>query len=411
MIFSKHKTIEVSLSDIQKAREDLKPYVKPTPLLYNKWLSEAFQCELYLKLESMQSIGSFKIRGATRKILKLTESERKRGVIAASAGNHAQGVAWASRHLGVRATIVMPADAALVKVHNTQALGAEVILHGANYDEAYSRALELAEQDQSVFVSAYQDPDVIAGQGTVGLEILDHLSDIDVLVSSVGGGGLMTGLGTVFQALSPRTRLIACQASGAAAMCRSVQAQRSIEIDHVHTFADGIAIKRASDVMRKLLTPLVHDWVAVDDDAIAAAVFTLMEKAKVIAEGSAAITLAALESFRDQVRGKKVVLVISGGNIDVNLLSRIIDIGMIKSGRRVRVNVVISDKPGSLARLTALIAQQGANVLQAIHDRNEPSTRIDETEVALTLETKGIDHSQVLMDELSKHVIRLELTH
>ncbi|NBU20506.1 threonine ammonia-lyase [bacterium] len=389
----------------------MRTFVKPTPLVFNQWLSEAFNCEVFLKLESMQSIGSFKIRGATYKILNLSESERKRGVIAASAGNHAQGVAWASRHLGVQATIVMPSDAALVKVHNTQALGAKVVLHGANYDEAYAKAIELAQVNQSFFVSAYEDADVIAGQGTVGLEVLDELNSIDLLISSVGGGGLMTGVGTVFRALSPQTRLVACQAAGAAAMCRSVKAGKTMEVDHVHTFADGIAIKRASEVMRKLLTPVVHDWVEVDDEAIASAVFTLMEKAKVVAEGSAAITLAALESFKTQVQGKRVVLIVSGGNIDVNLLSRIIDLGMIKSGRRVRVNVLISDKPGSLARLTSLIAQQGANVIQAIHDRNEPSTRIDQTEVALTLETKGSDHSRMLIDELSKQVIRLELAH
>lgn len=411
MSMFKKDSIEVSLSKIQKAREALRTFVKPTPLVFNQWLSEAFNCEVFLKLESMQSIGSFKIRGATYKILNLSESERKRGVIAASAGNHAQGVAWASRHLGVQATIVMPSDAALVKVHNTQALGAKVVLNGANYDEAYAKAIELAQVNQSVFVSAYEDADVIAGQGTVGLEVLDELNSIDLLISSVGGGGLMTGVGTVFRALSPQTRLVACQAAGAAAMCRSVKAGKTMEVDHVHTFADGIAIKRASEVMRKLLTPLVHDWVEVDDEAIASAVFTLMEKAKVVAEGSAAITLAALESFKTQVQGKRVVLIVSGGNIDVNLLSRIIDLGMIKSGRRVRVNVLISDKPGSLARLTSLIAQQGANVIQAIHDRNEPSTRIDQTEVALTLETKGSDHSRMLIDELSKQVIRLELAH
>lgn len=188
MSMFKKDSIEVSLSKIQKAREALRTFVKPTPLVFNQWLSEAFNCEVFLKLESMQSIGSFKIRGATYKILNLSESERKRGVIAASAGNHAQGVAWASRHLGVQATIVMPSDAALVKVHNTQALGAKVVLHGANYDEAYAKAIELAQVNQSVFVSAYEDADVIAGQGTVGLEVLDELNSIDLLISSVGEG-------------------------------------------------------------------------------------------------------------------------------------------------------------------------------------------------------------------------------
>jgi threonine dehydratase len=380
-------------------------------LLFNPWLSAVLNCQLYLKLENMQPIGSFKIRGATYRISRLSKEERALGVIAASAGNHAQGVAWGSRELGVSAMIVMPVVAPIVKIQNTKALGAEIVLQGNNYDEAYAVACEIQKKTKRIFVHAFEDEAVMAGQGTVALEILNELPDVDFLVGSVGGGGLMAGVTTVFKALRPQVQIVGCQASGAASMIRSVQEGKVVSLKSSLTFADGIAVKHASEEMRKILAPQVDEWIEVDDNSIAAAILTLLEKAKTMAEGAGAAPLAALEQIKDKIRGKKVVLIVSGGNMDVNVLSRIIDLGLIRTGRRIRVNVWLQDRPGSLAHLTDLIAKQGANILQAIHDRNEPSTQLDQTEIALTLETHGPEHSAALMDVLKKNVLRIELVH
>jgi threonine dehydratase len=403
------RKFDVTFEEIEAAQRFLKGYLAPSPLLHNPWLSESFDCELFLKLENMQPIGSFKIRGATYRISRLTAEEKARGVIAASAGNHAQGVAWGSKLLGVSAKIVMPKSAPLVKIQNTQALGAEVILAGENYDEAFAHAQSLVAQEGRIYIPAFEDPQVIAGQGVTGLEILEQLPDTDVVVSSMGGGGLMTGVSIVFERKKPEAWIVGVQSSGAPALLRSLESGKIESSGPVHTFADGIAVGNASETMRDLLSERVHRLVEVDDETTAAAVLTLLEKAKTVAEGSGAIVLGALEQLRAEIRGKKVVLIISGGNIDVNLLSRLIDRGMIRKGRRLRMNVVISDRPGSLARLTQLLASQGANILQAIHDRSEPSTLIDQTEVALTVDTRGPEHSRELIAALQNQVSRLDL--
>jgi threonine dehydratase len=405
------RKFDVSLELVREARSFLDRHLKPSPLLHNSWLSDAYGCEVFLKLENMQPIGSFKIRGAAFRISKLTPDEKARGVIAASAGNHAQGVAWGSRLLGVRAKIVMPRTAPLLKIENTRALGAEVILVGDSYDEAFAHAQALARSEGCVYIPAFEDPHVVAGQGSTALEILEQLPDADFVVSSMGGGGLMAGMATVYSALSPRTRLVGVQATGAPSLVRSIRSGAVMPVLPVNTFADGIAVGTASETMRDLLTGKLHKLLEVDDETTAAAVLTLLEKAKTVAEGSAAIALGALDQVRDEISGKKVVLVISGGNIDVNVLSRIIDRGMIRKGRRLRMNVVISDRPGSLARLTQLLAQSEANVLQVIHDRDEPTTLIDQTEVALTLETKGPEHTRRIIEALEQAGLRLEIHH
>lgn len=405
------KAFEVNFSQILAAQQELGKYLKPSPLLLNPWLSEIFGCNLYLKLENMQPIGSFKIRGATYKISQLSPEQRKQGVIAASAGNHAQGVAWGSRALGANAWIVMPKSAPIMKIQNTRALGAKVILEGDTYDEAYQAALQIAADSGRVFVHAFEDPQVIAGQGTIGLEILEQVPNPDYVIGSIGGGGLMAGVSLAIKSLRPETHILGCQASGANSMTQSFEHGKPEATHHVRTFADGIAVGRASETLFELLRPRLDRCIAVDDEAIATAILTLLEKAKIITEGAGAVPLAILEKIGNEILGKNVILIISGGNIDVNVLSRIIDRGLIRTGRRVRVNVIVSDRPGSLARLTDLIAQQGANILQAIHDRSEPSTTIDQTDVALTLETRGPEHSEAVIRALRDHVIRLELVH
>lgn len=408
---SKKTSFEVHLKDIEAARRELSKNLTPTPLLFNPWLSEALGCQLYLKLENMTQIGSFKIRGATYKISQLTEEERKHGVIAASAGNHAQGVAWGSLLYGVNAMIVMPKNAPLMKVQNTGALKAKVHLEGENYEEAYAAALRIQKKTGRIFVHAYQDPLVIAGQGTVGLEILEQLPDVDVVIGSIGGGGLMGGIATAIFETRPGVKLIGCQASGAPSMMRAFIENHPVKLPKIETFADGIKVGESSEQMFQLLRPLLENIYEANDEEIASAVLTLLEKAKIVAEGAGALPLAVLQKLRGEMKGKKVVLVVGGGNIDVNVLARIIDRGLTLAGRRLRVNTWISDKPGSLNRLTQILAEQGANVLQVIHDRNEPSTRMDETEVALTLETRGMEHSQQITDSLKQYAARVEVLH
>ena len=351
----------IDLPKIQAAQAELSKYLAPSPLLYNSWLSESLGCDLYLKLENMQPIGSFKIRGATYKIAKLSSKDRAAGVIAASAGNHAQGVAWGSRRLGVKATIVMPRGAPIVKIQNTRALGAEIVLEGDTYDEAYAAAREMASKRGLTLIHAFEDEQVICGQGTCGLEIVEQLPDADVVIGSIGGGGLMSGVAVAVKSLKPSVQVIGCQASGASSMIQSLRQGHAIHAGKPSTFADGIAVSEASEKMRELLAPLLGEVVEVDDESIAAAVLALLEKGKVLAEGAGAISLAALEGVRTPIKKKKVVVIVSGGNIDVNVLSRIIDRGLIRAGRRLRVNVWLSDRPGSLARLTELIARYGAS--------------------------------------------------
>ncbi len=401
----------VTLESIRQAQQLLGGLLAPSPVLQNAWLSNAFDCELFLKLENMQPVGSFKIRGATYRISQLSPEERRRGVIAASAGNHAQGVAWGSKKLGTTAVIVMPKAAPLMKVQNTRALGAEVILEGDNYDEAYQAALRIAAETGRVFVPAFENEAVIAGQGTLALELLEQVPSADFVIGSIGGGGMMAGVSVVYEALSPSTRVIGCQALGAPSMARSIREGKAIALPSVHTFADGIAVKEARESMRRILAPRLDRVLEADDEQIAAAVLMLLEKAKIMTEGAAAISLAVLEGIRSEIRGKKVVLLVSGGNIDVNLLARIIDRGLIRSGRRLRLNVVLPDRPGALAQLTSLIAAEGANILQTIHDRNEPYTLIDQTEVELALETRGPEHSQAVIRALESFVLRIDLRH
>lgn len=374
-------------------------------------MSDAYGCEIYLKLENMQPIGSFKIRGATNKIAGLTATERKKGVVAASAGNHAQGVAWGAKRLGVKATIVMPRGAPLVKIQNTESLGAEVILAGDTYDECSAEAQRIAKKTGKILVHAFDDPAVIAGQGTVALELLDQLPDVDAIVCSVGGGGLLAGIATVYSQLRPKTKIYAAQAAGAPSMANSLKKGRPVTLDKVETFADGIAVGATRKTTFDILRKYVDKMLLADDESIAAAILTLAEKAKVVSEGAAAVSVAVLDQLKKELKGKKVAIIVCGGNIDVNVLNRVIDRGLIRKGRRLRVNVLISDRPGSLARLTATIARAGANVIQAIHDRSEPSTTLDRTEVALTLETRGHEHSAEVIRELKKEVMDLHVVH
>jgi threonine dehydratase len=390
----------VTLADIQAAQKVLSGILPPTPLVRNEWLSTQYGCEVYLKLETFQPIGSFKIRGATYRISKLTDAEKKSGVIAASAGNHAQGVAWGARHFNTSALIVMPETAPLMKISNTQRLGAKIHLEGESYDQSFQAAQRIKDETGRTYVHAFHDPVVIAGQGTVGLEILAQLPDVDVVVTSIGGGGLCSGMGIAMKSLKPEVRIIACQAENVSAMAKSLQTHQVVESPNRGTLADGIAVQKANPDMFKMLEGIVDDIFTSDEEEIAMNVLRFMETGKILAEGSAAISLAALDRFKSELKGKKVVLLVCGGNIDVNLISRIIDRGLIRSGRRLHLRVQILDRPGSLSKLTSLIATHRANILQAIHDRSEMKIKLDETGVELMIETRGPEHSEELVNAL-----------
>jgi threonine dehydratase len=391
---------KVTLKEVQAAHEVLQKILTPTPLIRNEWLSNHYHCDVYLKLETMQPVGSFKIRGATYSISQIEASERKKGVIAASAGNHAQGVAWGARHFKIDSLIVMPEIAPLTKIRNTQELGAKIHLEGDNYDESFLAAQRIAKETGRIYVHAFHDPAVIAGQGTVALEILAQCPDVDYVVSSIGGGGLLAGIGITLKALKPSVKLIGCQASNAASMVKSIEAHHVTQSEFKGTFADGISVKKANPDLYEILNEVVDEVFEADEEEIAMNVLQFMEKAKLVVEGSGAIVLGALERFQDQLKNKKVVLMVTGGNIDVNLVSRIIDRGLMRSGRRVHLKVFISDRPGSLSKLTSLIGSLKANILQATHDRSGKSLRLDETEVELVLETRGLEHTQEVVQAL-----------
>ncbi len=400
---------KVTLASVKRAQDVLKHILPFSPLVRNEWLSKTYHCDVFLKLETAQPIGSFKIRGATYKISQLTEAERKKGVIAASAGNHAQGVAWGSQYYKTNALIVMPETAPLMKIHNTQVLGATVHLEGENYEQSYQAALRIATETGRIYVHAFHDPLVISGQGTAALEVLEQCPDVDYVVCSIGGGGWIGGAGVVFRELKPSVRVIGCQASNADSMVKSYQSKQIVEAKYKGTFADGIAVQKANPDMLNLLNEVVDEVFEADEDEIAMSVLRLMEQAKIVVEGSGAIVLGALDRYQKEFQGKKVVLMVSGGNIDMNLLSRIIDRGLMKSGRKIHLKVQISDRPGSLSKLTALIGSLKANILQATHDRSEMSIKFDETEVELMLETRGPEHSTEVITALEKHCIRVQL--
>lgn len=396
----------IPFKDFKDAYSVLSKVIHPTPLIFNEWLSKQYNCEIYLKLENMLPIGSFKMRGATYKISKLTAAEKKQGVLAASAGNHAQGVAWAAAKFKVNATIIMPEGSPLTKIRNTESLGAKVVLHGASIEDCFAHAEKIMKREKMVFIHPFHDPKVIAGQGTVAFELLEQLPSMDYIFSSIGGGGLVSGIGQVIKGTKSKARVIAGQASGCSAMVDSLNSGKIKTIAKAETFADGIRVKNVQPEMFQSLKSVVESSYSVDDEKLAWAILQLMEKARVIAEGAGALPLALFDQLYQKdpkkFKNKKIVLVICGGNIDVNLLERIIDRGLIESHRKVRISIPIADRPGILHQLTGVIKAQGANILQVVHDRNSTNVGINGTNVIFTLETKGEEHLKGLLKEMKK---------
>lgn len=379
--------MSVSLEEIQKARETLNGVICRTGLAYSNIISEMSGNNVYLKMENLQRTGSFKLRGAYNKIANLSESEKKNGVIASSAGNHAQGVALAATTFGIKSTIVMPKHAPLSKVIATRGYGANVVLHGDVYDDAYAEAIRIQAEENATFVHPFNDPLVMAGQGTIALELLEDLPDVEVVVVPIGGGGLISGMAVALKELKPTVKIIGVQTKNCPGMAASIAQKHVVTVDGIPTIADGIAVKTPGDLSFDLCQRYVDDVVTVDEEEIASAILLLLEKVKTVAEGAGAASIAAVLNRLPDYKNRKIVALISGGNIDVNTMTRIINKGLVKSGRKVFFDTIISDKPGALWQLLQLVANEGANVLAVTHSRENRDVALGCARVELELET------------------------
>lgn len=394
--------------EVEAARRGIQKIVLRTPMIYSDTFSKRTGKEVFLKLENLQKTGSFKIRGAYYKLLRLAPSMKKRGVVAASAGNHAQGVALASSILGVPSTIVMPEGVSLAKQMATQAYGGEVILFGENTDEALVYAKKLAKGGRS-FIHPFDDEQVIAGQGTIGLEILEQVPGVEAIVVPTGGGGLVSGIAAVVKKKKPEVKVIGVQSIHAASALHSFKRGKVVEVKVKPTLADGIALRRVGEITFPLIQKGVDEMIAVGEDEIASAILMLMERKRIVAEGAGATPLAALLSKRFKTRAKKIVLLISGGNIDFHLLDRILEKGLAQTGRVVRISILLRDVPGALANLTALVGQHRANILHIIHERAARDIPIGFSKVILMLETRGPDHVREIRKGLESEGYSLQM--
>lgn len=391
----------IGLAEIEAARARIAGAATVTHLLPAPALSALAGREVRLKAENLQRTGSFKIRGAVNRLATLPAEARARGVIAASAGNHAQGLAFAARALGVPVVIVMPELTSITKVEATRALGARIVLVGATYDDAYARARELAAESGATYVPAFDDDEIIAGQGTLGLEVAEQCPDAGVVVIPIGGGGLCAGSAVALKSRLPRVKVVGVQAAGAAAALAARRAGRPVRLDRISTIADGIALKTVGERTFPLIERYVDDIVTVEEEEIAEAVLLLLEKAKVIAEGAGAVPLAALLAGRVVEAEGPVVLVVSGGNIDVTLIARIIERGLIRAGRLIRLSVDLPDRPGQLARISTLVGDAGGNILHVLHDRGSLDLPVAWTRIRMDVETRGEAHAT----EIVRHIV------
>jgi threonine dehydratase len=396
--------------DVADASDRVRETSRRTPLEYSHTFSEMTGATVHLKLETFQRTGSFKIRGATNRIATLSESDRAAGVVTASAGNHAQGVALAATRAGVDSKIVMPTDAPISKVKATRSYGAEVVQHGIDYSEAAERAHEIEHEENRTYVHAFDDPMVMAGQGTIGLEIVDDLPEVDTVVVPIGGGGLIAGVAIAVKAHNPDARVIGVQAEGAASAAQSLEKGRIFERDSVDTIADGIATRRVGDRTFEVIEDCVDEIVTVGDPDIAVAVIYLLERSKTLVEGAGAVPLAAMltEQF-DYDDGEVIVPVLSGGNIDLNTLTTVIMRGLVETGRYVKLRTVLKDRPGALDDLIDVIADHRANIYAIQHDRTSRDIGMNAAEVELDLETRGHEHVAELVAGMRERGYEVEL--
>ncbi|MBP3675010.1 MULTISPECIES: threonine ammonia-lyase [Campylobacter] len=387
----------ISLNKIIQAKRNIDGFVAKTPFGFAPKLSKIAGADIYLKKENLQITGAYKVRGAFNKIANLDENAKKCGVVAASAGNHAQGVAISAKHFGVKAIIIMPEAAPLSKVSGTKALGAEVILKGNNFDEAYAYALEYAKDNNMSFIHPFDDELVQAGQGTIALEMLDEVSNLDYMVVPVGGGGLISGVASCAKQINPDIKIIGVSAKGAPAMFESFKDKCQHNSKSVRTIADGIAVRDASQITLSHILECVDEMVQVDDEEIANAILYLLEQQKIMVEGAGAVSVAAiLEGKFEFKKGAKIGAILSGGNIDVQTLSIIIEKGLLKSHRKMIINVTLIDKPGALMALGDVLRSTGANIVKIDYDRFSTKLSYGDAKITITLETKGKEHQDTI---------------
>ncbi len=391
----------LDLKKIEKAYTRVSGVVHRTPFSYAPILSQMSGYEVYLKKENLQRTGAFKLRGAFNKIATLVESCDTGGVVAASAGNHAQGVAFAAKYFDIEATIIMPESTPLTKVLGVKEFGANVILYGSNYDEAYAYAVAFGKEKEYTFVHPFTDDEVMAGQGTVALEICEEIADLDALIVPVGGGGLISGMSVATKSLQPKCKVIAVSAAGAPAMKKSFDAQKAIDTTSVKTIADGIAVRDTSEKTLDYILKNVDIFESACEDEIASAILFLLEKQKVLVEGAGAVGVAALMHGKiDLPMGSKVAIVLSGGNIDVTMLSLIIEKGLMKSSRKMKLLVTLVDKPGALQLFTQILTDVSANIVQIGYDRTSTDLEFGDAHVSVSLETKGVEHQEQIREKL-----------
>lgn len=400
--------MDIELNEFRKAAARLQPILHHTELDPSSTFSAMTGGEIFLKCENRQKTGSFKIRGASNKIACMAERGEKRPVVASSAGNHAQGVAYAASRFGIPATIVMPSAAPIAKVQATEGYGAKVVLAGECYDDAYAEACRICETEGAAFLHPYNDPEVIAGQGTLGLEILKDLPDADIIITPVGGGGLLAGVAAAVKQVDPRVKVYGVQAEGADALAQSFRAGRLICTDSASTIADGIAVKAPGDISFELISRYADGIVTVSDSQIAEAILLLIERCKQIVEPAGATPLAAVLNGKIDVKGKKTVCLMSGGNIDVSFVQSIIEKGLVERHRRIKFTVTLLDRPGSLVKLLNVIAGAGANILTVEHDKLKAGLNPNEISVHLACEVGGEPHAARLYEALSNNNYKIE---
>lgn len=394
------------LYDFMEARERLNTVITKTKLIYSNIFSNETGNDVYIKPENLQRTGAFKIRGAYNKIAKLTEEEKKRGVIAASAGNHAQGVALAAQKLGIKAVIVMPKHTPLIKVEATKRYGADVILTGEVYDEAYEYAKKLQEKEGYTFVHPFDDEDVIEGQGTIALEVLDELPNADIILVPIGGGGLISGIASAAKLKNPLIKIIGVEPEGAASALEARKNKHVVELAEANTIADGTAVKKIGEITFDYIEKYVDDIVTVSDYELMAAFLILVEKHKIVAENSGILSVAGLKKLN--VKGKKIISIISGGNIDVLTISSMINKGLIARGRIFTFAVDLPDKPGQLVAVSQILSKQNANVIRLEHNQFKNLDRFHEVELQVTVETNGEDHINKITEEFKKRGYRIK---
>ena len=391
----------LTIDKIYDAKNVLKKIVHKTNIIPSDNLGS--ENHIYLKPENLQLTGSFKIRGSFYKISKLTEEEKQHGIIASSAGNHAQGVALSAQKAQIPCTICMPDSSPLSKVEATKSYGANVCLVEGVYDDSYEEAIRQCKEKNLTFIHPYDDEDVIAGQGTIGLEILDQMDSVDAIVVPIGGGGLISGVAFAAKNLKPSIKIYGVQAANAASMYESFKQGKNIALDHVNTFADGIAVKHPGNNTFEIVKQYVDDIVTVSEDEIAAAILSLMEKQRIVAEGAGAVSVAAAMFNKLPIKGKNVVCIVSGGNIDINIIDRVMTRGLLLSGRKTSFTIALTDKPGQLLGVSKIISDNGGNVVAIDYDNGDPEMAITSCFLKVTVETRNHDHIEKIKDDLIHH--------